>query len=467
MLTDELVIMFRNSINEGIFPIAWSNGTLVPIPKTGNLNSIKNWRPITLLPLPGKLLEKIIHKVLSEHLENNNVLSKTQFGFRPKRGTSDAVFNVLKDLYDARDDGMVTATCFIDFCKAFDSVHHMTLSHKICQLNIHGKLKRWLMEYLAHRGHVTVANGKKSDHAPVKFGVPQGSILGPLLFVLFINDLTEQIQNCKYTLYADDIVLYSSNINAAEAVRLLQEDLDRVNAWCNINFMTVNKKKSMCMYFGSKCKLSALDGPNLVLGRETLPICTVYPYLGVQLDSALSLTPHLNQVKKRLGNRIYKLCKLRKSMNEEISLRIYKVMICPVVEYCSFYIGSGHVAELQKLQRMQNHALRICCKRRVRDISIDQLHRTCNIATQERRRKLQLLNLMWKKAHGGEALEQADIRTRGDLKIRFAKRRAKYSFYQKSPYYRGVTLWDLLDKDVQKLPTKEQFKVAIHKLTFV
>ena len=151
-------------------------------------------------------------------------------------------------------------------------------------------------------------------------------------------------------------------------------------------------------------------------------------------------------------------------MNEDISLRIYRVMISPVIEYCSFYVGGGHVAELQKLQRMQNQALRVCCKKRVRDVSIEQLHRISKVETLDRRRKLQLLAIMWKKAHGGQAIEQANIRTRGDLKIRFAKRRAKQSFYQKSPYYRGVTLWDNLDKDVQKLPTKEKFKAAIRKL---
>ena len=460
-LCNEMVIIFRNSINEGIFPVSWSCGTLVPIPKKGNLGLIKNWRPITLLPLPGKLLEKIIHSLLSEYLESTDFFCKTQFGFRKNKGTSDAVFHVAKDLFDARDDGKVTAACYIDFCKAFDSVHHPTLLKKICALNIHRKIKKWLMEYLAHRSHCTIANGHKSPSAPVNFGVPQGSILGPLLFILFINDLSDCIQNCEYTMYADDVIIYTSADSHLEASRLLQEDVDRVGSWCQVNGMTINAQKSMCMFFGSDSKLSGTGAPSIFLNDNELPTCESYPYLGVELDQHLSLTPHINKVKKSLGNKVYKLSKLRKNMTKKISLEIYKVMIAPTLEYCSFFIGSAHSAELLKLQRMQNHALRICLNTRVRGTSVADLHTLAEIDTLERRRKIQLLLIMWKLGHGGEAIIPVRVRTRGDLKIRFRKKRAKTSFYQKSPYYRGVSLWDTLDKDVQKLGTRDSFREKI------
>ena len=463
-LSNEMTTIFRNSLNEGIFPVSWSCGLLVPIPKKGNLGNIKNWRPITLLPLPGKLLEKIIHKLLSEHLENAALLCKTQFGFRKDRGTSDAVFNVVKDLFDARDDKKITATCFIDFCKAFDSVHHPTLIRKICALNIHRKLKKWLMEYLAHRSHCTIANGKKSPSEPVNFGVPQGSILGPLLFILFINDMSDCFQNCKYTMYADDVVMYVSADSHAEASRLLQEDIDRVGSWCLANGMTVNSQKSMCMFFGSDGMLWNSGDPVISLNGVVLPTCDSYPYLGVELDQRLSLTPQINKVKKCLGNKIYKLSKLRKNMTKKISLEIYKVMIAPTLEYCSFYTACATSGELIKLQRMQNHALRICLRTGIRVTSVADLHTQSEVQLLDRKRKIQLLMIMWKKAQNGEALIPTNIRTRGDLKIKFRKRRAKSCFYQKSPYYRGVTLWDTLDKEVQKITSKDSFKSKIETL---
>ena len=265
-------------------------------------------------------------------------------------------------------------------------------------------------------------------------------------------------------MYADDVVIYTSADNHVEANRLLQEDIDRVGSWCHSNGMTVNAQKSMCMFFGSDGKLKDIGAPSISLNGTLLPTCESYPYLGVELDQRLSLTPHINKVKKSLGNKVYKLSKLRKNMTKKISLQIYKVMIAPTLEYCSFFIGSAHVAELTKLQRMQNHALRICLNTRVRGTSVDELHVLADVDFLDRRRKVQLLLIMWKKGHGGEALEQGRIRTRGDLKIRFRKKRAKTSFYQKSPYYRGVSLWDTLDKEVQKLTSVDAFKQMIETL---
>ena len=192
----------------------------------------------------------------------------------------------------------------------------------------------------------------RSPSAPVNFGVPQGSTLGPLLFILFINDLSDSIQNCKYTMYADDVVIYTSADSHQEASRLLQEDIDRVGAWCLSNGMTINAQKSMCMYFGSDSKLKNIGNPNIVLNGNLLPSCECYPYLGVELDQHLSLTPHINKIKKSLGNKVYKLSKLRRNMTKKISLQIYKVMIVPTLEYCSFFTGSAHLGELTKLQRM-------------------------------------------------------------------------------------------------------------------
>ena len=161
---------------------------------------------------------------------------------------------------------------------------------------------------------------------------------------------------------------------------------------------------------------------------------------------------------------MYKLNHLRKITSQQVCLEVYKVMVIPSLDYGSFYIGSAHSADLTKLQRMQNQALRICLRTGIRSTSVITLHKECKIEFLARKRKLQLLCLMWKKAHNGEALEQRNVRTRGDLKIKFAKRRAKSSFYQKSPYYRGVSLWDTLHHNVQWLTTIRRIKHAIDKL---
>ena len=293
--------------------------------------------------------------------------------------------------------------------------------------------------------------------------MPQGSTLGPLLFVIFINDLSNAVINSKIAMYADDIVVYMSCVTIVEAKTKLQEDLDRINTWCRDNYMTINENKSMCMYFGTKAKIGNLAGPDMKLGDTILPNCISYPYLGVELDSSLCISPHITKLKKSLGNRVYKLSKLRKCMTRDICVNVYKVMISPIIEYCSFYTGSGQVNELSKLQRMQNQALRVCCRSRLRDKSIHDLHIECKVETLESRRAKQLLCIMWKRASKGDAVERANVRTRGDLKLKFAIRRAKTG----SPYYRGVKLWDKLDHTIQKLPTKKRFKLAIAKMQLV
>ena len=260
------------------------------------------------------------------------------------------------------------------------------------------------------------------------------------------------------------LVLYASHEDPLVALRLLQEDLISVGNWCLSNYMTINTAKSMVMYFGTACKIDRLADPVATLCGQVLPFCHTYPYLGIELDSKLTIKPHINKVKKSFGNKNIKLTRLRKCMTKDVSLALYKVMISPSVEYCSFYSGSALKTELDKLQRMQNQALRTCLQARVREISIIALHKQCGAETLSLRRSKQLLCIMWKKANRGEAMVQRDIRTRGDLKVKFAKRRAKSAFYERSPYYRAVTIWDKLHHTTQKLPTYKKFKTAINKL---
>ena len=170
---------------------------------------------------------------------------------------------------------------------------------------------------------------------------------------------------------------------------------------------------------------------------------------------------HVGKVKKSVGNKLFKLGKMRKYLGEKDCLLVYKSMIVPVMDYCSFYLGGAQQNELQKLQRLQNRAIRICCQLRIRGNHIDDMHNDNKIHMLEKRRKQQLLCFMWKRSKTDRVRHIDNVRTRGDRKIKFLIRRACTSFYQKGPFYRRVSLWDRLSEAVQKSTTQVIFKNAI------
>ena len=262
-------------------------------------------------------------------------------------------------------------------------------------------------------------------------------------------------------MYADDVIVYVSNNDPLEAIGQLQSDINHIHQWCETNHMTVNTDKSSVMTFGSKTKLGQCPEPVIKMGGQILPVVTTYPYLGVDLDGPLTVTPFVNKTKKNMGNRLYKLKDMRGYLPEDICLTIYKTMIMPVPDYCSFYLGSAHQYELTKIQRLQNRGIRICTKTAIRGTSVADLHSTNNVPILETRRKHQLVQQMWKLARKGHATQNPRGRTRGDLKLKFRERIPKSAFYQKSPYYRGTILWNDLDHEVQKIEQKDAFKQKI------
>ena len=247
VLIPQMVDLFKKSIEHGIFPDKWAVSTVVPIPKSGSLNEIGNWRPINLLPIPGRLLEKIVHEQILSHLQTNELLHPAQYGFRPGLGTGDAIFDFINHIYGELDKGNFVSTCFVDGSKVFDSVHHKLLLKKCKAIKLHNNIIKWLESYLSNRRQVTTLNSVKSKQCRVTFGVPQGSSLGPLMFLLFINDFPRVVNHSKVFMYADDIVLVSSGRSFVESEQKLALDVDSTNIWCKSNCLTVNKKKTKVM----------------------------------------------------------------------------------------------------------------------------------------------------------------------------------------------------------------------------
>ena len=455
----QLCAMFNNSIRQGIFPEAWAKASVVPIPKSGPLTQVVNWRPVSLLPTPGKMIERVLHDHITNLANQQGLITPKQYGFVKGKGTNDAVFDLISKLYENRDKAEATCVCYVDFSKAFDSIHHSLLIKKLSDLGMNGTLLKWLTSYLQNRKQSTLLNNHKTGHKEVLFGVPQGSILGPLLFILYVNGASNTARNCEMMLYADDIVLSVSHNDAEVANLLAQEDLNRLVAWCTNHGLTINAKKKQVVWYGPKDKIAQGKETSIKIRDTPLESPDEYKYLGVRLDSELKLDVQMSATEKSVGHKIFRLRRLRHQMDQETAIIVYKQTILPYFDYCSFIIDGAKKTKIKKLQTLQNNALRVCTQKYNREIySTDEVHADCSVERLDQRRQFQLAILMYKKATLLGLRPVQNPRTRNDLKVKFKACRAKLQGYKKSPMARGIALWDRIKPVVQQAPSVAAFK---------
>ena len=279
-----LTKLFNQSILQGTLPRAWKIARIVPIPKNTEKSLPKNYRPISILPLINKLLERHIHKLILDHFASSLPISPRQCGFMTGRSTSSALLTVTHDVLHSLDDGNEVCSIFFDLKKAFDSVPHQKLIDKLINAGVCSYLVQWLYDYLFNRMQFVVVNGEQSPVLPVMSGVPQGSVLGPLLFLIYINDVTCRISDLsKITLFADDITLYRTICSILDYLAL-QEDITSIATWVTENCLSLNADKCCCMLFSKKRLHSAPPVPLHVDGRD-LSMVSQTKYLGVLLSS--------------------------------------------------------------------------------------------------------------------------------------------------------------------------------------
>ena len=201
----------------------------------------------------------------------------------------------------------------------------------------------WFSDYLRGRKQTTIANDTRSTSKSVTCGVPQGSVLGPLLFIIYINDVVSCLENCSHYLYADDLAIVVSGKSIDILVQLLQTDLDSLGKWCSDNKLTVNTKKTQVMWCYSMCNPPDLDDCSVTFCTNILKQVKNFNYLGIIIDHDLSFKAHCSKVRSMAYSRFYQLCNIKINIDELLSLRVYKTMILPVFDYCDYIICSGPV----------------------------------------------------------------------------------------------------------------------------
>ena len=461
-IPEKFCLIYANSMYYGIFPSDWAIATVTLLPKTGDKTNPGNWRPISNTNIFAKILEKLVHKQVSQYIYANNLISEQQYGFVPGRSTHESIFKFTKHIYSAINNGKITGVLFLDIAKAFNCINHEILDIFMANNGFDNRVRKWFKSYNTRLQCVKI-NENRSDIKRVLYGAAQGTVLGPTLFILYFNAITENVSRCKISMFADDCIIYQSG-NTWESVReKLQYNLDNILEWTTKHSLALNVSKTQAMVLGprNKTRRLQLDIP-VYMSNNPIKFVTQYNYLGIILDSEMTMQPMLKHIKKLLTNKIFVLRKIRKFLTEKASISVYKQTILSIIDYAGFLLLSCNISDRSDLQKIQNDILRICFRAKLNDhVSIQELHRKSKLISLEQRMRKQLLWLMY-----------VDSRDENNRKIynRVLRNNDKYIFkvdrkigtkYQHSPYYKGTLLWNVLPASTQTINDVIRFKQLV------
>ena len=407
------------------------------------------------------MLEQLLHQPLIQ-LENNNLINSCQNGFRPKRSTTQTVFEYTSDLYKNLNCSYETTAVYVNFRKAFDTVSHKILLNKLKTFGIGKKYQEILQNCLSDRHQRTLLNNVLSDQKPVPYVVSQGSILGPTLFLLYINDVVNNIENCSCYLYADDMVIYKP-LNEPDSLRHLQNDINRVYDWCNKNKLTINiettKAQISPINTNADLQLLHLNNP-ITINNTKLQYEPTFRYLGINIDQHLSMKSMCDTIYRNASHKLYIYRLVRGSLTASAATQVLRAMFISVLDYRNFFLTGVNRNNLSDLQKLQNDAKRCCLEiKQPRDVHVNDLHQRLNVHLLDHRRIVHLLTCV-KMSVANKLLphiktDEAVLRNQG-LKIILSI--PLNDTVKKSPFYWGSMLWNCLPLHVREIDDILLFK---------
>ena len=462
-----LFLIYKKSLDTGIVPDAWKIAIITALFKKGDKRLASNYRPVSLTSILCKIMEKIIRKRIIAHMDRFNLFSVNQFGFLNGRSTSLQLLKVLDSWTDILDTGGVIDAIYMDFMKAFDKVPHVRLMKKLRSYGISNKICAWVENFLSDRKQCVQVNGQKSKWHSVTSGIPQGSVLGPVLFVIFINDLPDCVESDVY-LFADDTKIYRE-ITSDNDIQGIQNDLNNLFTWSKTWLLKFHPDKCKVLCVSQKSSdvneytMRTYDG-----GVTTLENVSSEKDIGVTIDCNLNFVKHI-QTQVNKANQICGL--MRRSFlhldNKTFSL-LYKALVRPHVEYASSVWSPYKKKDIETIENVQRRATRM-------------LPQMKNLTYEERLKRLSLPTLKFRRMRGDmietfkilsgiydgrvtKGLFQLNTSnvTRGNslklMKNRSRKDVRKYSFT-----FRIVDVWNSLPDPVVTAKTVHQFENRLDK----
>ena len=387
-LARPLTNIFQYSINTAKLPSVWKHAKVVPIYKKGSRHDPANYRPVSLTSVCCKLLEHIIHSHISAHLDKYDILTDVQHGFRAKRSCETQLICTIDDLAKNFDRNLITDIIILDFSKAFDCVNHRKLVYKIRNYGIHDQVLNWITSFLENRTQVVEVENELSNIVSVTSGVPQGSVLGPLLFLLFINDLPDKV-NSQCRLFADDALVYATRDQA----NTLQQDMHSLEAWANLWQMSFNPKKCYHLSVG-KSHLMSNKETSFFLCAQKLESVLSNPYLGVELQSDLKWNKHICKIESKGKRLIGMLRRVLRDADARTRKAAYTSLVRPGLEYGCVVWDPHLKKDILSLEQTQNLALRFIFKKKGITSFTNLRENTSFESLEERRSRLRKIFLV-------------------------------------------------------------------------
>ena len=465
-----LALLVNQSFQSGTFPDKLKVAKVISLFKKGNPELPSNYRPISLLPVFSKIFEKLMYRRLYKFLDIHKVLYSLQFGFQENHSIDHALVSLTEAVRNTLDNKRLGCGIFVDLQKAFDTVNHRILLSKLEHYGVRGCALEWFKSYLSDRKQYVSVNGSNSNLLPITCGVPQGSVLGPLLFLIYINDLPNASKKLTFYLFADDTNIYYESKDLSNLIKIVNKELRLVKKWLDANKLSLNIDKTNYIIFHSS-SVKVPSGPDIKIGKKHIKRVKFVKFLGLLLDEHLSWKYHLCELSKKLARTCGMFFKIRNLLPLDVLICLYNALFLSFLQYGLIVWGQTYASYVDPIFKLQKKAVRAISFQPRMSPSLP-IFNDFKLLKLSEIFELRLLTFVFDSVNKTSpscfhdfflfcsSVHQYSTRqaSQGDL---YMSKKNSLQYGLKSIRYLGAKLWNALPLELRNVPSKPLFKTKL------